>query len=135
PMVARGRTLGTISFVSTVSGRRFAPADLELAEDLARRAGLAVDNARLYHEAQERDRGKDQLLAMLGHELRNPLGAIRTARQVIEHPDTTAEETVRQRALIDRQVRHLTRVVDDLLEVGRLASGRIVLETQPVDLN
>jgi len=54
---------------------------------------------------------------------------------VIDHPDTTAEEMTRQRAIIDRQLRHLARVVDDLLDVGRLLSGRIVLEKQTVDLN
>jgi PAS domain S-box-containing protein len=135
PMVARDHTLGTISFVSTVSGRRFGPADLELAQDLARRAGLAVDNARLYREVQERERSKDEFLATLGHELRNPLGAIRTASQVIDHPGTTPEEAVRQRAIVERQVAHLARLVDDLLDVARLMSGRIVLDRRPVDLN
>jgi PAS domain S-box-containing protein len=91
--------------------------------------------ARLYEEAQAVDRRKDELLAMLGHELRNPLGAIRTALQVVNHADTTPEEVARQRAIIDRQMRHVVGLVDDLLDVSRAMSGRITLEPHRLDLN
>jgi two-component system, sensor histidine kinase len=72
---------------------------------------------------------------VLGHELRNPLGAIRTALQVIDHAGASSDEADRQRDIIDRQIGHLTHVVDDLLEVSPILSGRIELERRPVDLN
>ena len=84
PLSARGRVLGTITLVSAESGRRYGPADLALAVELGRRAALAVDNARLFRELQEADRRKDDFLAMLAHELRNPLAPIRNAAQVLK---------------------------------------------------
>ncbi len=72
---------------------------------------------------------------MLGHELRNRLGAIRTALQVIDHAGASPEEAARQRAIIDRQMRHLAHLVDDLLDVSRVLSGRIELDARRIDLN
>src|SRR5207245_4301976 len=77
-------------------------------------------------KAEERLRGLlEEFLAMLGHELRNRLGAIRTALQVIDHAGASPEEPARQRAIIERQMRHLAHLVDDLLDVSRVLSGRI----------
>jgi signal transduction histidine kinase/ActR/RegA family two-component response regulator len=134
PLVARGRTLGAIALGSATPGR-YGPADLSLGEDLARRAALAIDNARLYHDAQEAARRKDEFLAMLGHELRNPLAAIRGATQVLDRISSQIEPAVRQRAIIDRQTRHLARLVDDLLDVSRVVSGKIALQLEAVELN
>ena len=72
---------------------------------------------------------------MLGHELRNRLGAIRTALQVIDHAGASPEEPARQRAIIERQMRHLAHLVDDLLDVSRVLSGRIELDARRIDLN
>ena len=84
PMKSRGRILGAITLcTSAESGRVFEQADLEMARHLARRAALAIDNALLYREAREADRRKDEFLAMLGHELRNPLAPILTALQLM----------------------------------------------------
>ncbi len=134
PLVARGRTAGAIAFASATPGR-FGPGDLALAEDLAYRAALAIDNARLYQEAQEGARRKDEFLAMLGHELRNPLGAIDASVEVLDRVSSQADAAVRQRAIIHRQTRHLVRLVDDLLDVSRVMSGKIALQHDPVDLN
>jgi two-component system, sensor histidine kinase len=80
------------------------------------------------------NRAKDEFLAMLGHELRNPLGAISAAVEVLNLPGNSQEQTARLHAIIDRQTRHLSRMVDDLLDVSKLVSGKIVLERTPEDL-
>jgi PAS domain S-box-containing protein len=134
PLAARGRTLGAITFVTAESAHRYGEDDLAFAQDLARRAALAIDNARLFAEAQEADRRKDQFLAILGHELRNPLAAICSAIEVLWHVSASEERATRQRAIIERQARQLTRLVDDLLDVARITSGKITLQRRPVDL-
>jgi GAF domain-containing protein len=83
PLRARGKTVGAITFVAAESGRRFDSTDLAVAEDLAHRAGIAMENARLYSEVREADRRKDEFLAMLAHELRNPLAPIRNALHIL----------------------------------------------------
>src|SRR5204863_1900218 len=72
PLLSRGRAVGAVSFVAAESGRRYDARDLAVAEELGRRAGVALDNARLYQELKEADRRKDEFLAVLAHELRNP---------------------------------------------------------------
>ncbi len=82
----------------------------------------------------EADRRKDEFLAMLGHELRNPLAAIRNALWVLGEVGSQEEPAVRQREVIERQTRHLVRMVDDLLDVSRVTLGKIILKRQAVDL-
>ncbi|HKB37562.1 MAG TPA: GAF domain-containing protein [Gemmataceae bacterium] len=84
PLAIRGKVLGVLTFVTAESGRRFTETDQSLAEDLAHRAAVAVENARLYSEAKEADRRKDEFLAMLAHELRNPLAPIQNALSILE---------------------------------------------------
>jgi signal transduction histidine kinase len=83
---------------------------------------------------QRADRAKDEFLAMLGHELRNPLGAIAGAVGVLEFGDKGDDATERARAVIGRQVQHLSRLVDDLLDVSRVTTGKVVLSLKPLDL-
>ncbi len=85
-------------------------------------------------EAEQASRAKDEFLAMLGHELRNPLNAIATAVGVLHHVDPKGDHGVRSREIIDRQIVSLRELVDDLLDVARVTSGKIVLNTKPVDL-
>lgn len=99
-------------------------------EELAHARELGIALQRL----QQTDRMKDEFLAMLGHELRNPLGAINFALQVIDHGGE-ATDTSRYHKVIDRQIRHLSRIVDDLLDASRVRLGKIVIDRQPVDLN
>jgi signal transduction histidine kinase/CheY-like chemotaxis protein len=129
PIATRGRTLGAILLVST--GRRYEDDDLVMAEELGRRAGLAVDNARLYRDAMEADRRKDEFLALLGHELRNPLAPIVTALDVMALSGNDA--FLRERQTLSRAVKRVVRLVDDLLDVPRLTSGRIELEKEVVE--
>jgi signal transduction histidine kinase/CheY-like chemotaxis protein len=134
PLTARGRTLGTMTCVSSAGDRRCGEAELAVAQDLGQRAGLALNNARLYGEAQESDRRKDEFLAMLAHELRNPLAPMLTALQLMELRPDDAAVVERARVVLGRQVRHMTRLVDDLLDVSRITRGKIVLRTERVDL-
>jgi signal transduction histidine kinase/DNA-binding response OmpR family regulator len=134
PLVARGRILGALSLVLGDSPRKFRPEDLALAEELAGRAAVALDNARLYREIQDGDRRKDEFLAMLGHELRNPLAAIANA---LEYAHVAADDPAafqRSREILARQVQMMARLVDDLLDVSRITRGKIELRKEIVDL-
>ncbi|MCO5165108.1 MAG: GAF domain-containing protein [Planctomycetes bacterium] len=133
PLRARGRTLGAITFISCQPHRRYGPADLVMAQDLASRAALAIDNARLYGEVRRADERKSEFLAMLAHELRNPLAPIVTATHLLR---LRGGEPAAGRVLevVDRQVGHMTRIVDDLLDVSRLTRGRFELRREPLDL-
>ena len=84
--------------------------------------------------AESANRAKDEFLAMLGHELRNPVGAISNAASLLDNPRIGPEQAVRARGVITRQVSHLARLMDDLLDAGRAVMGKIVLRPQPLDL-
>jgi PAS domain S-box-containing protein len=139
PLSRGGRTFGAITLVMAESGRIYDEDDLALAEALAERASNAVENARLYRAAQEArteaelaNRAKDDFLAMLGHELRNPLSPIVAALELMKAAGIVGAE--REREILERQVRVLVRLVDDLLDVSRITRGRIELARAPVDL-
>jgi signal transduction histidine kinase/DNA-binding response OmpR family regulator len=134
PLQARGRRLGALLLGAGPSGRRYSSADLALAEDLTGRAALALDNARLYREIQEEDRRKNEFLAMLAHELRNPLAPIRNAAQVLQTPGAGPQHQQWAKGIIERQVQQLTRLVDDLLDVSRITRGKIKLKLEPADV-
>jgi signal transduction histidine kinase len=134
PLQARGKTVGAVTFVAAESGRRFDATDLAVAEDLAHRAGIAMENARLYGEVREADRRKDEFLAMLAHELRNPLAPIRNGLHIMKQAGTDTAVLGRVREMIERQVQHMTRMVDDLLDVSRITRGKIELRKEAVDL-
>lgn len=85
-------------------------------------------------EAEAANRAKDEFLAMLGHELRNPLSAITAAIEVLNHVDSSADAATSARGIIVRQTRHLARLMDDLLDVARVISGKILLTRQPLNL-
>jgi PAS domain S-box-containing protein len=135
PLEVRGEILGAIGFTYAESDRYFTTADLPLAQELARRAAIAIENARLYRQLQDADRRKDEFLAMLAHELRNPLAAISGARSLM---DEMLEGEARiltgtPRAILERQVSQLSRLVDDLLDVSRITRGKIELRRKEVD--
>src|SRR5207253_6800353 len=84
-------------------------------------------------ELTEADRRKDEFLAMLAHELRNPMAPIRNAAQVIRLVGSADPNLQRSTELIERQVKHMTRLVDDLLDVSRITRGKITLRQEPVE--
>ena len=134
PLTMRGKTLGVLTFVAAESGRHFQPADLHIAEDLGQRAAVAIENARLFGDLKEADQRKDEFLAMLAHELRNPLAPIRNALQIMKMPGADGETVEQARQMTERQVGYMVRMVDDLLDVSRIMRGKIVLRKEPVEL-
>jgi signal transduction histidine kinase/DNA-binding response OmpR family regulator len=134
PLHARGRTLGTIALALQSPERAYRPADFALAEDLAGRAALAIDNARLFRNIQENDRRKNEFLAMLAHELRNPLAPIRNAVEILRMSDIKDHDLQWANDVIARQVEQMVRLVDDLLDISRISGGKIHLRKEPVDV-
>ena len=130
PLLVREQAIGTLSFVSSDAGRRYSSADLELATELARRAAVAIDNARLYRELTDAQRQKDDFLAMLAHELRNPLAAILYANEILKATDETDNPAAE---VIDRQLGNLTHLIDDLLDVSRITQDKIQLKKESID--
>jgi signal transduction histidine kinase/CheY-like chemotaxis protein len=126
--------LGAITFVAAESGRRYTDADLAAAEDLARRAAVAVENAHLYDALKEADKRKDEFLATLAHELRNPLAPIRNSAHLLRTAPVGSPAVERAREMIERQVHHLVRLVDDLLDVSRVMRGKIELRPERLDV-
>ncbi len=135
PLRAAGRPIGVITFIATdASGRRYDARDLSTAEELADRASIAIENARLYSELQDAARHKDEFLAVLAHELRNPVAPLRTALQLLEVAGDDVARRARACGVMGRQLHQLVRLVDDLLDVSRITRGRIELKKQPVEL-
>jgi signal transduction histidine kinase/DNA-binding response OmpR family regulator len=130
----RGSKQAVLVLSRTPSGRAFAAADLQIAEALGSRAGAALDNAWLYQDIQRADRQKNEFLSMLAHELRNPLAPIRNALHVLQAHCPEQAELCWSRDIIDRQVKHMVRLVDDLLEIARITRGKIRLQLAPVEL-
>lgn len=162
PLVARNRTLGTITLLTAESGRVYDRIDLALAEDLAHRIALAVDNARLYREAQaaliaredalglrdellEREhaarqeaetanRAKDEFLATVSHELRTPLNAILGWAHMLRA--NRLDQITQSRALetIERNAKSQAQLIEDILDVSRIVTGKLRLDVRPVEL-
>jgi signal transduction histidine kinase/DNA-binding response OmpR family regulator len=134
PLTARGRVLGALTLAISDSTRSSTVYDMAVARDYAARAAIALDNARLYREVQEADRRKNDFLSMLAHELRNPLAPIRNGVHILRAAGDADGRVREVREMMDRQVQHLVRLVDDLLDLSRITSGKIRLQRKPVDV-
>ncbi len=134
PLRSGGRTIGALSFGTAESGRVFDSADVAAAEDLAHRAAIAIENATLLARLREADRRKDEFLAMLAHELRNPLAPISTAAQIWRSKAPPVSELRWATDVVDRQVQQMARLVDDLLDVSRISRGKVELRKERLEL-
>ena len=137
PLVARGHVIGAMSLVAAESGRRYGDAELALAQELATRAALAIDNAALYgaavrarQEAEAANRAKADFLATMSHELRTPLNAIQGYAQLIEMgvhgPVTDAQREALRR--VQKSQQHLLSLINDVLNFAKLEAGRVTYE-------
>jgi PAS domain S-box-containing protein len=137
PLLARGEILGAITFVSS-GDRAYGPADLALGTDLAQRAALAIDNARLYAESQEATRLREEFLSIASHELRTPLSALQLQMQSLDanlkKPNFDPVKMQGKMAIAQRQVDRLTRLISELLDVSRIQAGRLELDREETDI-
>jgi signal transduction histidine kinase len=132
PLRARDRTLGAISLVVTESARSYDRSDVELAKELGYRAGMAVDNARLYHEAQQAVRMRENTLAIVSHDLRNPLGAIDLSASMLLQA-TTEERSRKHLEIIRRAANRMEHLIRDLLDMASIQAGRLAIERKSED--
>ena len=134
PLIGRdGRILGAVQLSDRIDEGDFSEDDEAILQQLANLASIAIENSRLYDALRDADRRKDEFLAMLSHELRNPLAPIRNALQMLRlraRGDAVLEQTSE---MMMRQVDHMVRLVDDLLDVSRITRGKIVLQRDVVD--
>ncbi|HET9956788.1 MAG TPA: PAS domain S-box protein [Polyangiaceae bacterium] len=141
PLMAQGRVLGAMSFIYSTSGRTYTEEDLRFAEELARRCANAIENARAYRAEQKARRGadianraKDEFLAIVSHELRTPLNAIMgwakmlTTREFDERRGRSALETIERNAIA------MAQLIEDLLDMSRVISGKLRIEVQQVEV-
>lgn len=151
PLIVDSKLLGVLAFCWGAP-LELDPADLTFLQTLADQCGLAIERARLYEVAarelserkaseaklQEANDRKDEFLAMLGHELRNPLASIRSATDVLGDLSRTRENientVARVHDVLERQTGHMKRLIDDLLDLSRLVSGQLSVKLERLDL-
>ncbi|MGZ3460885.1 MAG: response regulator, partial [Archangium sp.] len=131
PLLSQGRVLGTLAF-GTRTLRTFSGDELSLMQGVCDQVAVALERERLIGALREADRRKDEFLAMLAHELRNPLAPVRHALEVFRMRMWQDDIIQRTIASADRQVAHMTRLVDDLLDVSRITRGKVELKPAPV---
>ena len=141
PLRTQERILGVISFVAAESGRRYDQTDLRLAQELARRASLAIDNAQLYQtalahraQAEAANRVKDEFLAVLSHELRTPLNPILGWTKLLRDRRLDASKTAFALGTIERNAQLQAQLIEDLLDISGILQGKLRLKISPIDL-
>ena len=134
PLVIRGNTIGAIRLILERPDRSYNPFDLALAEDLADRAAIALDNATLYTKELEANRLKDEFLATVSHELRTPLTPILGAIYKLRASRTSDEDLQATLDIIERNTRAQARIVEELLDISRITAGKFNFNRQPIDL-
>ena len=139
PLRARGQTLGVMTLAWVRPGQKYRPEDLALAEEFARHAAFAVDNARLYREAQAAIQIREDFLGIAGHELKTPLTALKLQLQTLERAANRAapprlDHMSDRLARMGQQIQRLERLMSDLLDVSVVSAGRLTLTREETDL-
>jgi PAS domain S-box-containing protein len=142
PLISRKEILGVMTLVYSKSGRKYSEKDLKLAEELGRRAAIAVENALLFKEAQQAIQTRDEFLSIASHELKTPLTALRLQAQITNHilekkdmSFFSPERLNKFACQVDSQVGRLNQLVEDMLDVSRIQSGKLVPKFEHVQLD
>lgn len=135
PLTARGQVLGVLTLALSQPGESYDLRDLALAEELARRSAIAIDNARLYSEAQQAVRAREEVLGIVSHDLRNPLHTIGMSAELLEDPqvELAPEQRRHQIEIIRRCAATMTRLIRDLLDASQSDDGRLAVDPEPTD--
>jgi signal transduction histidine kinase len=129
PLMTRARLLGAIALVSTTASRVYGPAELRLAEELAQRAALSIDNARLCRTALRATQARDDVLGIVAHDLRNPLNNILLNADILRHPGEGREgRSQKPPEAIKRAATRMNRLIEDLLDVTRMEAGHLAVK-------
>ncbi len=134
PLRSAARTLGAMTFVYAGSGRHYTDRDLAFAKEVAVRATLAIENAFAYRRVNELNQVKDEFLATLSHELRTPLNAILGYAQMLSKGTLGPDRQIAAITVLNRNAESLKQMIEDVLDVSRVASGKLRLTVRPVDL-
>lgn len=136
PLLTRDRVLGALAFISFGARQEYGSEDLALASDVARRAALALENAHLYQQAQRATQARDDVLALVSHDLRSPLGTVHMSAsfllELLETPNSTPPFEAQLKTII-RSVMRADRLIGDLLDVSRIESGTLEVKHEPLD--
>jgi signal transduction histidine kinase/DNA-binding response OmpR family regulator len=133
PLIAESRLLGTLSFASRQRDR-FDAEEVEFLQTICHYVTAAYERVRLIRELRDADRRKDEFLATLAHELRNPLAPIRNALHIMQLADDDGAAIEQARSMMERQLKQMVRLIDDLLDVSRITRGKLDLRKERVDL-
>ena len=134
PIVVRDSAIGAIRFVSTSAARRYHDDDATIANDVSRRAALAIDNARSRAEAMASSHSRDLFLATLSHEMKTPLTSILGWTRMLRADGRGSELFTEALEAIEQSAKVQQRLIDDLLDVSRIITGKLHLEFAPVDV-
>jgi signal transduction histidine kinase/DNA-binding response OmpR family regulator len=135
PLFARGEVRGVIALIAGPSGRRFTVDDLSLAEEVARRASMALDNAMLYQEAQQAVQVRNAFLSVAAHELRTPTTTLKAYAQLLQRRADGGEASRGWLDILVQQSDRLVGLVQELLDISRLESGQFELRLEPLDVS
>lgn len=137
PLVARGKIIGVASFVSALPGKTYDEQDLALAEEVGRRAGMALDNARLYQEIRQAYEQKDEFVSMASHELKTPVTSLKGFTFVLQRRLSKSgdEQSLHYLSRMDAQLNKLSKLIRELLDISRIQTGKLELQQAPFDLD
>ena len=130
PLLARGQNLGALTFATGASGAHYSSLDLAFAEEIAHRAALAIDNARLYQHAKKATRTRDELIAAVSHDLKNPLATMVMTAELLARSEAPDEKRRRWVESLRRSADAMKHLIEDLLDIARIEAGRLTIEEQ-----